>query len=168
MIREKTLGYFVLFGLEKSIQTWVRFVDFAYNPHLYGLSSGYPREINYGALYQAIKELREKGYIELTKNDERKILIRLTNKGKKELKIKQVLKEKNWDGKWRIVVFDIPEKHKKLRHALRWKLREWEFIPWQKSVWVTKKDLVKPLRDFIKEIGISRWVKVFAAEDIRL
>lgn len=168
MIREKTLGYFVLYGLEKSIQTWVKFVDFTYNPHLYGLYSGYPRKINYGALYLAIKELREKGYVDLTKNDERKILIRLTSKGKKELKIKQLLKEKNWDGKWRVVVFDIPEKHKKLRHALRWKLREWEFTPWQKSVWVTKKNLVEPLRDFIKEIGISQWVKVFAAEDVRL
>ena len=94
MIREKTLGYFILFGLEKSIQAWVQFVDFAYNPHLYGLFSGYPRNINYGSLYQAIKGLRKNGYIELTKNDERKILIRLTSKGKKELKIKQLLKEK--------------------------------------------------------------------------
>src|SRR3989337_314637 len=103
MVREKTLGYFVLFGLEKSIQAWVRFVDFTYNPHLYGLSSGYPREVNYGALYQTIKMLREKGYIELTKNDEGKILMRLTGKGKQEMKIKEILKKKNWDGKWRVV-----------------------------------------------------------------
>lgn len=78
------------------------------------------------------------------------------------------MEEKNWDGKWRIVVFDIPEKHKKLRHALRWKLREWEFTFWQKSVWVSKKDLVKPLRDFVREIGIPQWVKVFEARNVRL
>lgn len=168
MIREKTFGYYVLFGLEKSIQAWVKFVDFAYNPYLYGLSSGYPRKINYGALYQAIKDLREKGYIELTKDDEGKILMKLTGKGRQEIRIKEILKNKKWDGKWRVVVFDIPEKHKKLRHGLRWKLREWEFTPWQKSVWVSKKDLIRPLRDFINEIGISQWVKVFAAEDIRL
>lgn len=166
MIKKKSLRYFVLFSLEKSIQAWVHFVDFAYNPLL--VSSTYPGRINYGALYQAIKGLREKGYIELTKNDEKRILMRLTSKGKQELKIRQLLEEKNWDGKWRIVIFDIPEKHKKLRHVLRWKLREWEFEPWQKSVWVSKKDLVKLLRDFVKEIGISQWVKVFEAQDIRL
>ncbi|MBU1031718.1 hypothetical protein KKE03_02205 [Patescibacteria group bacterium] len=166
MIRERTLGYFVLFGLEKSIQAWVRFVDFAYNPHLAG--SVYPRKFDYGGMYQAIKNLREKGYIELAKNDEGKILMKLTSKGKKEIEIHNILKDKKWDNKWRVVVFDIPEKHKKLRHALRWKLREWEFIPWQKSVWVSKKDIVKPLRDFIKEVGLSQWVKVLLAEDLRL
>lgn len=168
MVREKTLGYFVLFGLEKSIQAWVRFVDFAYNPNLYGLYSGYPRKINYGALYQAIKKLRERGYIELTKNDEGKILMKLTGKGRLEMQIRKILKNKSWDGKWRVVVFDIPEKHKKLRHVLRWKLREWEFIPWQKSVWVSKKNIIEPFRDFIKELGISHWVKVFLAEDVKL
>lgn len=166
MLREKTLGYFVLFGLEKSIQAWVKFVDFTYNPLL--ATSGYPRKLNYGALYQAIRELREKGYIELTKNDEGKILMKLTGKGKYEIKIRKILEEKKWDGKWRVVVFDIPEKHKKLRHALRWKLREWEFIPWQKSVWVSKKNIIEPLREFIKEVGIPQWVKVFLAEDMKL
>lgn len=166
MVREKTLGYFVLFGLEKSIQAWVGFVDFIYNP-LYA-TSGYPRKISYGAFYQAIKELREKGYMELTKNDEGRILMKLTERGKQEVQIRKMLKENKWDKKWRVVVFDIPEKHKKLRHALRWKLREWEFIPWQKSVWVSKKNIVEPLRDFIKELGISPWIKVFLAEDLKL
>lgn len=168
MVNKKSLGYVVLYGLEKSIQASVRFIDFAYNPHLYGLSSGYPRKINYGALYQAIKDLREKGYIELSKDDEGKILMKLTTRGKKEMEIRKILESEGWDKKWRIVVFDIPEKHKKLRHALRWKLREWEFVLWQKSVWVSKKDIIRPLRKFLKELGISQWVKVFLAEDVRL
>lgn len=168
MIKKKTLKYFILYGLEKSIQVSIRLIDFADNPHLYGLSSGYPRKINYGGLYQAVKDLREKGYIELTKDDEGKILMELTSIGKREMEIRKLLENKIWDKKWRVVIFDIPEKHKKLRHALRWKLREWEFIPWQKSVWVSKKDIIKPLREFIMELGISQWVKFFLAEDVIL
>lgn len=168
MVNKKSLGYFVLYGLEKSIQAYVRFIDFAYNPHLYGLSSGYPRKINYGGLYQAIKDLREKGYIELSKDDGGKILMKLTTRGKEEMEIRKLLESKEWDKKWRIVVFDIPEKHKKLRYALRWKLREWEFILWQKSVWVSKKDIIEPFRDFVRELGVSQWVKVFLAEDVIL
>ena len=144
MLRRKSLTYFIMFGLEKSIQGWVRFVDFTYNPHLYGLSSGYPRKINYGAMYQALKDLREKGYIEVTKDEEGKILMKLTSHGRQEIIIRKILEEKKWDKKWRIVMFDIPEKNKNLRHVLRWKLREWQFEKLQKSVWVSKKDIVRP------------------------
>ena len=142
-------------------------MDFAYNSQLYVYPGRDPREINYGALYQAVRDLREKGFIE-TGKDGRKILLKLTETGRQEAIIRKLLTEEVWDGKWRVAIFDIPEKHKKLRHALRRKLREWEFTPWQKSVWISKKDLVNPLRNFINEIDISQWVKVFKAEDIKL
>ncbi len=29
----------------------------------------------------------------------------------------------HWDGKWRLVIFDVPEEHKKARDALRRKLK---------------------------------------------
>lgn len=167
MIKKNSLSYFLLLGLEKSIQSGVLLIDFAYNSHRYVYPGYDPREINYGALYQAVRDLREKGFIE-TEKDGRKILLKLTETGRQEAITKKLLAQEEWDGKWRIVIFDIPEKHKNLRHALRWKLREWEFILWQKSVWVSKKDIVEPLRNFIKEIGITQWVKVFVAEDIIL
>lgn len=166
MIKKKSLNYFILFGLEKSIQAWVRFLDFTYSPHLYGLSSDYPRKLNYGSMYQALKDLREKGYIDITKDEEGKILMKLTNNGREEVMIKKLLESKNWDKKWRIIIWDIPEKHRKLRDLLRRKLKEWEFTQWQKSVWVSKKDLIKPLKKFLRKVGLSQWVKVMVAEDI--
>lgn len=41
-----------------------------------------------------------------------------------------------WDKVWRIVIFDIPEKHKKAREALRHKLQELGFLQFQKSAWI--------------------------------
>ena len=41
-----------------------------------------------------------------------------------------------WDGKWRIVIFDVPEKMKRAREALREKLRELGFKELQKSVFI--------------------------------
>lgn len=167
MIKKNSLSYYLLLGLEKSIQSGVFLIDFAQYYYRYVHSDYDPRELNYGALYQAVRDLREKGFIE-TEKDGKRILLRLTETGRQEAIIKKLLAEDKWDGKWRVVVFDIPEKHKKLRHALRWKLKEWEFTFWQKSVWVSKKDIVEPLRNFIKEIDITQWVKVFTAEDIKL
>ena len=41
-----------------------------------------------------------------------------------------------WDKKWRLVIFDIPEKKRAGRNALRDKLRDCGFKEWQHSVFV--------------------------------
>lgn len=43
---------------------------------------------------------------------------------------------KAWDGKWRIVGFDIPERWRQARDSLRDLLKRLGFYPLQKSVWV--------------------------------
>lgn len=50
---------------------------------------------------------------------------------------KMIIKRpKKWDGKWRIIIFDVPEKKKAAREALRNKLRELGFQQLQKSCFV--------------------------------
>ena len=41
-----------------------------------------------------------------------------------------------WDGKWRVVMFDVPEKRKKVRDALRMLLRSAGFVHFQDSAWI--------------------------------
>ncbi|MCG2690388.1 CRISPR-associated endonuclease Cas2, partial [Candidatus Parcubacteria bacterium] len=64
----------------------------------------------------------------------------ITHKGKiKILKYhfeKMKIAEIKWDGKWRIVVFDVPEKLRKGRDALRQKLKTLGFHELQRSVFV--------------------------------
>lgn len=90
-------------------------------------------------IYDTFRNLRKQGLIEI-KHDGRQIYISLTEGGKKkagymqinDLKIK---KPKYWDGKWRIVIFDIIELKKMHREAFRGKLKELGFYQLQKSVW---------------------------------
>jgi DNA-binding transcriptional regulator PaaX len=42
-----------------------------------------------------------------------------------------------WNGKWRLVMFDIPHGYKRARDAFRQKLKRLEFYPIQKSVFIT-------------------------------
>lgn len=69
-------------------------------------------------------------------------LLATFNEGGKKLLLKykfdelEIGKSKEWDGKWRIVVFDIPEKKKLARNVLREKLRRLGFYQLQKSVFV--------------------------------
>lgn len=60
-------------------------------------------------------------------------------------------KQNRWDKKWRILIFDIPDKDKTKREALRGKIKEMNFFQLQKSVWVYPYDFqseINFLRDF--------------------
>jgi DNA-binding transcriptional regulator PaaX len=67
--------------------------------------------------------------ITLTKHGQK----RLDELSFKNLAIPEV---QQWDHVWRIVFYDIPEKLKPQRNALKRKLRELGFIQLQRSVWV--------------------------------
>jgi|SRR3989344_34962 len=153
----------ILEALESSVDGYLRVEDFLYNTHIY--ARGYDRPLKKSNLSLAIKHLREKGYVDKEKEGNR-LIIKLTRKGKDEAILNRILKEENWDGNWRVVVFDIPEDMRKVRNVFRSRLKIWGFYPWQKSVWISKKDIKKPLSDFIKEMGLEKWVKIFESEDL--
>jgi phenylacetic acid degradation operon negative regulatory protein len=58
---------------------------------------------------------------------------------------------KKWDGKWRVVVFDIPIASRIIRDAFRRKLKEFGFYAFQQSIWIYPyhcEEEVKLLREF--------------------
>jgi len=67
-------------------------------------------------------------------------LLRITNKGRGYLSQEQrrhtIEKPKRWDGKWRLVIFDIKEPRRKTRDALRAELKAVGFRMLQDSVWI--------------------------------
>lgn len=121
--------------------------------------------------YPAFYRLQKEGCIEIRKRNHQ-IYISLTEKGRKKagrlqidaLKIK---KPKKWDGKWRLVIFDIAQIKKFYREAFRGKLKELGFYPLQKSVWVYPFDCqaeIELLKDFF---GLSEnELKLIVAENI--
>lgn len=156
----------ILFALEKTVWVGTTLYDFAQHTNYY--VSGMPLGAQRYEFYQAVRRLREEGFIDLERKiDENKVILKLTEHGKYSIKIEQALINKDWDGKWRLVIFDIPEKQKRLRNTLRQKLKEWGFKYWQKSLWATKKDLAEPLEDFIDSLGLSQWVVVAVTEGIK-
>lgn len=70
---------------------------------------------------------------------------------------------KKWDGVWRIIIFDVPEKMKKTREVLRSKLKFWGCYPLQKSIFVTPYKCRDEI-DFIAELfRISPHVRLIEA-----
>lgn len=88
--------------------------------------------------------------------------LRLTGKGKRKL-VRYFpllkLREKEWDGFLRVVIFDIEEIQANLRDRLRRKLRELGFRMWQRSVWVSLLPIEEDLKEFLKNNNL--WGRVF-------
>lgn len=115
----------------------------------------YSKKYTKKRVYDTFYQLEREGCIQINKKSNQ-IYISLTKKGKKRagwlqidaLKIKGPRK---WDGKWRVVIFDIVEMKKFHREALRGKLKELGFHLIQKSVWIHPfdcRDEISLLRDF--------------------
>ncbi len=87
------------------------------------------------------KNLEKKGFL-VFRNKDGELGVEITKKGKEALRnlsLEKISKEKRkeeWDGKWRIVMFDIPEKKRKIRGLLRDSLKRMGFLQIQGSVWI--------------------------------
>ena len=161
-----SLTNLALLTLEKSIDGVVRVNDLINHSYYYAYGAGWDKSLKKSDLSQALKRLRERGLIDFVSDE--KLIFKLTDRGREKVILAKLLvDEKNWDGKYRIVIFDIPEKRRVTRDVLRSKLKAWGFTPWQQSVWVTKKNCAKELGSFIKSAGIGNWVKIFEADEIK-
>ncbi len=97
--------------------------------------------INDISLKRAIRSLYRSKLIKEYDNSDGSTTMILTEKGKEKaltFDIDNIIvkKPKYWDGKWRVVLFDIPEKRKPAREALRKTLKRLGFYEFQKSVLV--------------------------------
>jgi len=118
---------------------------------------------------KTFERLRRKRLIEATEvNGEIRMI--LNENGKKraikyELEDLTISKPKNWDKKWRLVIFDIPEKFHKERRALRIKLDELGFYPLQKSVWLYPYECRNEIDFVVEFFKISPYVRIIEASN---
>ena len=115
--------------------------------------------------------LKKKGYIRVFVEGKKKY-IELTKKGKNKIKrlsiweIK-IKKPKKWDGKWRVVIFDIPKKFKMEREVFRQKLKNLGFIMIQKSVYIHPFQCSVEIKEISSRIGIDNFVLIFISDIIQ-
>lgn len=83
-----------------------------------------------------------------------------------QLESMRLKKPKKWDGKWRVVVFDIPEKYKKVRDIFRMRLKQLGLYPFQESVFVSPYKCFGEI-EFLRELyGVSFTVRYLLVEKI--
>lgn len=88
-----------------------------------------------------VRYFRRRGYLETERDDDGNMEIWLTELGKEQavrraLGELRIAPQERWDGMWRIVLFDIPERNKWARDGMRESLKRMGFYQMQKSVFV--------------------------------
>lgn len=117
-------------------------------------------------------ERLKRNRIIILKEVDGKFTVELTEKGKR--KVEQIRFDDMaikippaWDKKWRVVIFDIPEKHqKRARNALREKLQKLGFFQLQKSVWAMPYPCEKEVQFLCEFFDITRFVNIITADKI--
>ncbi|MEK7575544.1 MAG: hypothetical protein AAB491_00445 [Patescibacteria group bacterium] len=119
---------------------------------------------------RTIKNLESRKLVNFYEKGEKQIL-EITEKGRKkilEYKLDEmkIIRPKKWDGYWRMVSFDIPERYKRGRDALVKKLKDMEIYPLQKSVYICPFEYKDEI-DFIGEIfGVGKFIHYFIIKEL--
>ena len=118
------------------------------------------KKIKRDRLYRVVKEFYQERLIDYKENKDGLIKIVLTKEGeKKALRFKideiEIKKPAKWDKEWRVVIFDIPDRFKKAREALRKKLKDLGFMKLQESVFVFPYECEDEI-NFIVEVFLIR------------
>jgi DNA-binding transcriptional regulator PaaX len=114
--------------------------------------------------------LERKGFIEFEGTGQGR-RVRVTTRGREYLEAKRLTlfhrpKTRPWDGYWRIIVFDIPEKLKKVRDLLRKELAEVGFKKLQASVWVSPDECEEYIKLLKADRRIGKFLIYLKTKDI--
>lgn len=120
---------------------------------------------------KVFRKLEKQELISIGEKPDGQITVILTDKGKRQaltykIDKMKIPKPKQWDGIWRLVVFDVPEKKKQARDLFRQNLKKLGFYHLQKSIFVHPYPCKREV-DFLKHnFAIAQYVTLVEARSI--
>lgn len=131
------------------------------------------KEIDDRALRRTISSLYRSKLVDYLENKDGTITIILTEEGKHRVlrynpNIMTIKKQKNWDGMWRVVMFDIPEKMREGRTVLVQKLKQLGFYPLQKSVFILPYDCKNEVDFLVEAFDLRKYVRFLLVKETDL
>ncbi len=119
---------------------------------------------------QMVSYLKQKGYIKTPQGRSVESLW-LTEKGKRKAlaaKSKRIEWPDRKDGKMIMLLYDIPKEKSSVRYAFREALVALDYQMFQKSVWVSRKDVLGKTQEIVHNFFLDSCVDIFVIEEIRV
>lgn len=110
-------------------------------------------------LKRLIHYLKARGYLNYVYGRGERAVYHLSTTGWRRLdELKhQPLEDRvqKWDGKWRVLVFDIPEHRRSARDSLRRLIKQLGFIQMQRSVWIQPLPCEQEITEIKRAYGLD-------------
>jgi len=121
-------------------------------------------------IWKTIKYLEEKNRISFEEANG-KTFVLLTTSGKQRLNEEAVWdltidRPRKWDHKWRMVMFDLPAHHNKVRDVFRLKLEDLGFHLYQRSVFIYPFECHAEVHTIAQWYGIDEYIRYIVATEV--
>lgn len=122
-------------------------------------------------LRRLVKEFYENRLVDYREKDNGEIEVVITERGRNtllhyDIDRMEIKTSAHWDGKWRIVIFDIPERLRTGRDALRQKLRKLGFQKLQESVFIIPRPCADEINFLIEFFDLRYFVRLLETDKI--
>jgi DNA-binding transcriptional regulator PaaX len=122
-------------------------------------------------LKKSIKSLYESNVVKVKENKDGTMTLVLSEEGKKRavsfnINNIEIKKPNKWDGKWRFILFDVPERKRYIRNGLRFHLKTIGFFEYQKSVFTHPYDCKDEIDYIIEFYEAREFVRYVVAEGV--
>jgi len=120
-----------------------------------------------GSFNSTVYKFYKRGWIKfVNKNAQR--FIKLTRKGELEALISQAKLPGavKWDGKWRMIIFDIPEDAREQRGILRRLLKDNGFHQLQASVYINPYPLNRAAISYLQKRRLMDFIRIIKVEEM--
>lgn len=128
-------------------------------------------DINELQARRAVRALYASRLVSMKENQDGTLTLVLTDNGKQvalkySVDTMKIPEPRQWDSKWRVIFFDIPERLKKARDALRLKLKQIGMLEYQKSVFIHPFPCGDEVNFIIELYDVRAYVRFIVAESI--
>lgn len=129
------------------------------------------KNIHRNSLNRAIRSLYESKLVSTKDNHDGTLTLVLSKKGEQlaltyNIENMGVQTPARWDGKWRMVMFDVPERLRKVRDSFRMHFKNMGFYEFQKSVFVHPYPCSKEIEYLMEFYQARKYVRFIVATEI--
>lgn len=149
---------------------YIRTMREAFYPDLYKFRREWERKKDRKNFNQLVSYLKRKGWIRIKELEGKKAVF-LTKEGSERIlrvKMKMAEKKVRRDGKWIMIIFDIPETKRKVRDHFRTNLRILGYENLQKSIWICPYNVLKETQELIKEYSIEPYTRLLLVDEMEI
>ncbi len=138
--------------------------------HIIGLVGKEWAKLNRDNLWRSIRALYESKLVYEKHNSDGSITLILSKQGRKRALVYKMdemrVRPTAWDGKWRMVAFDIPEDKKKTRESMRFHLQKIGLKKYQRSIFICPYPCNDEIEFLVEFYQMRPFVRQIVAESI--